>query len=196
VHNLKKFIQTTFGFILLGLIVWGGYELSIVIVSIFKTIDPKLAAGIVVASATVLVSVITVLFSKKQENKANVENHLREKKIPIYKKIIEFIFLITFAEKCGKEQPTEEEMMQFFADTTRDLVIWGSKDIVNAYGDFKDVLSNFAEINDTTAMLAAVEDLFFAIRKDLGHTHKNDKRGDILRLYVNDTYDYFPQLNK
>lgn len=185
-----------FGFITLGLLGWGAYEFIIFIVSIFKSLDPKVTAGIIAASGTVLVSVITVLFSKKQENKANIETHLRDKKIPIYEKIIEFIFLITFAEKCGKEQPSQEEMMQFFADTTQDLVIWGSKDIINAYGNFKDTLIAFSGTNDTAVMMAAVEDLFFAIRKDLGHKHDKSQRGDILRLYINDAYEYFPQLNK
>jgi hypothetical protein len=148
------------------------------------------------ASATVLVSVVSVLFSKKQEHKVDIENQLREKKIPIYENIIEFIFLITFSEKLGKAQPTEKEMIAFFADTTRDLVIWGSKDIVKAFGDFKEMLGTLAENGDTAGMLATVEDFLFAIRKDLGHKHTKVRRGDILRLYINDVDVYFPQLNK
>lgn len=196
---MQKFIkatQTIIGLVVLGLLGWGGYELLIVIASVFKTVDPKLGAGMIAASATVLVSVVSVLFSKKQEHKVDIENQLREKKIPIYENIIEFIFSITFAEKLGKKPPTEQEMIAFFADTTRDLVIWGSKDIVQAFGSFKDKLGSSAASKDTAKMLATVEDFLFAIRKDLGHKHTKITRGEILRLYINDVDTYFPQLNK
>jgi hypothetical protein len=191
-----KVIQTIVGLVVLGLLGWGGYELFVVIASVFKSVDPKLGAGMIAASATVLVSVVSVLFSKKQEHKVDIENQLREKKIPIYENIIEFIFLITFAEKLGKAQPTEQEMIAFFADTTRDLVIWGSKDIVQAFGNFKDKLGSTAANGDTAGMLATVEDFLFAIRKDLGHKHAKITRGEILRLYINDVDTYFPKLNK
>jgi hypothetical protein len=191
VHRIKKILKLIMGFILLGGLTWGGYLLLNYIISIFKTVDPKLAAGMIAGSATILVSVITVMFSKKQEHKVDIQNQLRGKKIPIYENIIEFIFLITFAEKLGKEQPTEQEMIKFFADTTRDLVIWGSKDIVKEFGNFRDTLTNLSTTSNTTQMLACVEDLFFAIRKDLGHNVSGMKRGDILRLYINDTNEYF-----
>ncbi|MCS6096805.1 hypothetical protein ACRN9J_02810 [Shewanella baltica] len=194
--KIVKVLQAIFGLIIIGLLTWGGYKLLLAVALLFKSVDPTLGAGMLAASATVLVSVVSVLFSKKQEHKVDIENQLRVKKIPIYENIIEFIFLITFAEKLGKAQPTEQEMIAFFADTTRDLVIWGSKDIVKAFGDFKDKLGTLAVCGDTAGMLATVEDFLFAIRKDLGHKHTKIKRGDILRLYINDVDAYFPRLNK
>ncbi|PSS67735.1 hypothetical protein [Shewanella algae] len=72
-----KVIQIIGGLIILGLFGWGGYELLVAIVSVFKSVDPKLGAGMIAASATVLVSVVSVLFSKKQEHKVDIENQLR-----------------------------------------------------------------------------------------------------------------------
>ena len=192
-QKIKKVFQLIIGFILIALLIWGAYLLFKAVGAIFSRVDPKLAAGMIAGSATIFVSVITVLFSKKQEHKVDIQNQLREKKIPIYENIIEFIFLITFAEKLGKEQPSEQEMIKFFVDTTRDLVIWGSKDIVKEFGNFRDTLTNLADTSDTTVMLACVEDLFIAIRKDLGHNVSGIKRGEILRLYINDTEMYFPE---
>lgn len=160
--------------------------------AVFQSIDPTLAAGIIAASATVFVSVVTVVLSKRQEQKVEIENQLREKKVPVYEKIIEFIFLITFADKLEKKQPTEKEMIRFFADTTRDLVIWGSHDMVRAFGDFRDSLMSMPVEDDPAHVLASVEDLLFAVRKDLGHD-SDTKRGDILRLYINDLPNYFPK---
>lgn len=122
-----KVIQIIGGLIILGLFGWGGYELLVAIVSVFKSVDPKLGAGMIAASATVLVSVVSVLFSKKQEHKVDIENQLREKKIPIYENIIEFIFLITFAEKLGKAQPTEQEMIAFFLLIPLEILLSGDQ---------------------------------------------------------------------
>lgn len=52
-----------------------------------------LAAGIIAASATVFVSVATVMISKRQEQKAEIAAQLRQKKVPVYEKRNEFIFL-------------------------------------------------------------------------------------------------------
>lgn len=67
----------------------------------FSLINPELAVGIIAACATVFVSVATVVISKKQEQKTLVESNIRQKKIPIYEKIIEFIFRLTFQDKTG-----------------------------------------------------------------------------------------------
>lgn len=190
---MKKFLQVSFSLLLMCLVTYGLYKTTISIWGVFKAIDPTLAAGILAASATILVSVITIMLSKRQEHKVEIEAQLRQKKIPIYEKLIEFIFLITFAEKLGKNQPSEKEMIQFFADTTKDLVVWGSKEMVKAFGDFRENLMSSVEGGEPKKVLATVEDLLFAIRKDLGHKHVGIKRGDILRLYINDLNNYFPK---
>lgn len=187
---MKKIFQILLGFLLIAVLGYGTFIGIIKIWNVFKSIDPTLAAGIIAASATVIVSVVTVILSKKQERKVEIETQLREKKVPVYERIIEFIFLLTFAEKLGKKQPTDKEMIKFFADTTRDLVIWGSHDMVKAFGDFREAMMSIPN-NNPTHILASVEDLLFAVRKDLGH-HSGTKRGDILRLYINDLPDYFP----
>lgn len=187
---MKKILKVLSAILLIALTGYGAYVGFCKVWLVFKSIDP-LAAGIIAASATVVVSVVTVMLSKRQEQKVEIENQLRVKKVPVYEKIIEFIFLITFAEKLGKKQPSEKEMIKFFADTTRDLVIWGSHDMVRAFGDFRESLMSMSNNEDTAHILASVEDLLFAVRKDLGHKHNESKRGDILRLYINDLPEYF-----
>ncbi len=94
--------QVALGLFLLSLILFGVYLLFSKLWDIFSSVDPKLGAGLVMASATIIVSLISVLVSKYLERKEKILNHLREKKIPTYEKIIHFIFSITFAEKLGK----------------------------------------------------------------------------------------------
>jgi len=141
INNTKY--QKYVGILLLCIIVWGCYLLISKIWTILSSVDPNLGAGLIVASATILVSVLSLIFSKKQEQKVEIESQLREKKIPTYEGIINFIFRITFAEKVGKKQPTEKEMIHIFTDTTRDLVVWGSHDMIRAFTKFREELARW-----------------------------------------------------
>ena len=192
--NYKNIFKIMLSFILLAGLISLGYLLITKFWAVFSILDPKLTAALLAASATILVSVISVIFSKRQEQRVAIENQLREKKVPVYEEIINFIFRITFAEKLSKKQPSEKEMIKFFADTTRDLVIWGSHDMIKAFSEFREELVRLFDKHDNApwAIVACVEDLLIAIRNDLGHKHKNIQRGEILRLYITDLPEKFP----
>ncbi|KQA22636.1 hypothetical protein AAY55_16315 [Vibrio metoecus] len=188
---MKKFFQIVFGLVSIAVLVWGTFELLRFIWKLFSTVEPALGAALVAASATVLGFCFVRYFcQKKSESKALIASQLREKKVPVYEKIVNHIFLITFADKLGKQPPTEAENIQFFANTTTELIIWGSKDIVDAFGDFRFQIMKITESTDPKVVMASVEDLLLAIRKDLGHNHPNFKRGQLLRLYINDIEDH------
>ena len=116
---------------------------------------------------------MSVLVSKHLERRATISAHLREKKIPTYEKIISFIFRITFADKLGKDRLTEKEVMQFMAEITQELVIWGSDDMLEAFYNFrkKSIENSNENKEDSYKILFIVEDLLLAIRKDLGHAN-------------------------
>ena len=180
--------QIALGLILLSILMLGGYLLITKVWDVFSSVDPKLGAGLVAASATILVSLFSVLVSKHLERKAEILAHLREKKIPTYEKIINFIFSLTFAEKVGRKQPSEKEMIKFMAEITQELVIWGSDEMLEAFYKFRMMSIENADGNSENPydVLFMVEDLLLAIRKDLGHKNKNISRGKILGLFVND----------
>lgn len=186
--NYKK-IQAVLIFVLLILLVVG---LFFLVKELFSSSKLNFTALI-----TIVVSFATIFFSKQQEYKIKIANQLHEKKIPIYEKIIEFIFSIAFQKKLGEKKPSEKEVMKFFVNTTKDLVIWGSKDIIEAYGNFKEESQNLpnAENNSPMKILSKVEDLMFAIRKDLGHNDIGMKRGDIMRLYITDLSEHLNKSN-
>jgi hypothetical protein len=93
------------------------------------------------------------------------------------------MFTIIFAEKRGEKPPTQEELVRELAAFTEKILIWGSDDVLRAYSRYR---ADAVAGRDPVEMIGAQEDLFFAIRKDLGHKNKNLPRGTILRLFVND----------
>ena len=184
-QNKKQLILS---FILLGIIIYGISLLLSKFWSIFSSVDPKLGVGIIATSGTIIVTLISVLVSKHLERKAQILSHLREKKVPIYEKIINFIFSLTFAEKLGKQAPTEKEIVKFFAEVTQELVVWGSDEMIDAFYKFRTESINNADGLQTepNGILFTVENLLLAIRKDLGHQNKNIPKGKLLSLFIND----------
>ena len=184
----KTTLPILLGFGLLGLSAWGLYKLVLVIWRIFATVNPTLGAGIIAASATVIVSVISVLVAKRIEQKTEIQKELRDRKTPVYEELVAFIFRITFAEKLGQAAVTESEMIQNMAKFTEKLVIWGSDDLVQAWYKFR----MEAVDGKTEGVNAAfsVEEILYAIRQDLGHANKNLGKGKLLGLFINDIRDY------
>jgi len=77
---------------------------------------------------------------------------------------------------------TDGEMTTFMVKFTQGLTIWGSNDVIQKYGEFRQMST--ASPN-AARMAAAVEDILFSIRLDLGHP-SGLRRGDLLRLFIND----------
>ncbi len=192
IHNLLKHLQNKrrplLGLFLIALLVSCVYLLVAKLWTIFSSVDPRLGVGLIVACTTVIVSVVSVLISKHLETKATIQAHLREKKTPTYEKIIKFMFRLVFSEKLGRKKPSDKEMMEFMAEITQELVVWGSDEMLYAFHEFRTASIENAD-NDSANVhdiLLAVEDFLLAIRKDLGHDNKKISRGKILGLFIND----------
>ena len=61
--------------------------------------------------------------------------------------------------------PSEEEIAGFMFKFTQTLIIWGSDDVVLTFVKFRD-----PSLRQQGNILFAVENIWLAIRKDLGHT--------------------------
>lgn len=149
-----------------------------------RAINSDLGVALVASSATIIVSVISVLVAKWAERRSRAEEHQREKKVPIYEKIVTFVFRVAFAEKLHQEMPSEAEMMKFFADLTPELVSWSSPAVIKAFVKFRTGDGQGFDI------MWRVEDLLKAIRSDLGHSDSRLVKGDLLRLFINDVDKY------
>lgn len=186
-RKIVPLAQSLFALILLALIVWGVYFLGITFITGLSRLQSDIAVGIIAASATVIVSVISVVSAKQLENRANIRQELRTKKIPIYEEIISTLFKILFAEKLGKKKLSEVETMAFFVTSSEKLTIWGSDEVVLAFRACRT-----ASLTGTRPeeFLFMYEKLLLAIRKDLGHKNRNFKRGTVLGLFINDIEKY------
>jgi len=190
--KVRQWIFASFGLALIAAIAWELYVVLKAFWSSFNQLNPTVAAGILAAVTTVLVSVVSVLISKHLEQRNNILKELRDKKAPVYEDLLEFIFRIINAEKMGLAPLTEAEVVEKFSSITQRLIIWGSDDVVQALYKFR-IYSTKASIDSKLSglMFLAVENIFLAIRKDLGHRNKGLTTGKILGTFVNDLHKLF-----
>jgi hypothetical protein len=172
---------------LLGGIAWGVYFVVAKVFRSLTNIKSDISVAIVAASATITVSIVSLVISKVMETRATIIQELRAKKVPIYEELISTMFKFQFAEKLGEERMSEAELIRFFANLTEKLTIWGSDGIIRAFSDSRLASSRIANPED---ILFIYENLLLEIRKDLGHKNKNLKRGTILSLFINDIEQY------
>ena len=170
--------------VLAGL-VWGLYTVLANLVVYLMMLNPNVAASIIAASATVLMATLSVLLSKYLEIRALVFKEHRDKKIPIYEDLIRFFFRVMFQSKKGKPL-SGSEMLNFFEGFVEKVTVWGSDDVVKAFGDFKRRAPEIQAGDDPKEIIFLSEKLLFAIRRDLGHKNKNLKQGDLLSLFIID----------
>lgn len=180
---------------LLGMVV--GVLLAIVIVvgvfwlawsglDAFTRLNPTVASGVVTASVTIIVSVLSVLISKNLEQRRAIDQQVREKKLPGYEALIKLILDVIYAEKLGKKMK-DEELIRRFVDVSQQLLVWGSDDVVKAWSAYRLKLVNGVPTENS---LPDFERLLVAIRKDTGHTSSTIVKGDLLSLFLNDAHKY------
>jgi hypothetical protein len=186
---VKRIASFALGLVMLGGIGWG---LVVLVQSIWRAlieVNPTVAAAILAGATTIVVSVASVLVAKHLEQRNNIRKELRDKKAPVYEELIEFVFLILYSEKMKLPAMSEAEIVAKFGGITRKLIIWGSDDVVHALYKFR----RFSNLEDKSSALTimAVEEMFLAIRRDLGHANKNLGPGKILGTFVNDVHKLF-----
>jgi hypothetical protein len=169
---------------------WGAYELVVRVAHWFALLRSELATAVVAASAAALVSLLSVSATKFFERRDTFEREARIKKIPGYEKIISFIFAIVQRGKPGVPAMPVEEMIRRNTDLTENVIVWGSDTVLRAFGEFRVASLQLGKDQGMPQLLITLEDLMLAIRKDLGYQNAKIKRGDVLRLFLNDLAQY------
>ena len=158
--------------------------------TLFASLDKTVAASIVAASATVIVSVVSVVVGNLYVYYLRVQRENRSKKIPVYEALLEFMFRFLGATEA-KPAPTDEEGREFMAKFNRDFMVWGDDRVVAAWVSWRKHAGRAPE--NTKEAMFLIEDLIRAIRRDVGHRNRRLNEGDILSIFVNDMHTMLPR---
>lgn len=184
-------IITTIGaFVVLLVAIAALYALCSQLISAFAAVDPKFGVALIAAAGTIVVSVISVVVSRYLEARATIRKEHREKKIPVYEGLLNFMFKVTMGVKTGKA-PDEKEIIEFMSSFTQRSMVWATDDVLNAWIKFRGASIDEEEMKmKPFGVMFIYEDLIRAIRKDLGHKNKGLTNGKLLSLFVTDIAKY------
>lgn len=190
---MARILSLAFGLLLLAAIGYGLYELLRLSFSAFASLDKSVAAAIIAASATILVSVITVVIGNVYASRVQIQKENRDRKIPVYEELFTFFFRFMNTDKTG-EVVGEREFGEFGQHFNRQFMVWGSDAVVSAYVRWRRFITDEKKRQaEPKESLFLFEDLVYAIRKDLGHRNNGLSSGDILALFVNDIQSILPR---
>ncbi|WP_183565119.1 hypothetical protein [Mucilaginibacter sp. SP1R1] len=178
---------TIIGFILLfGVVGYLGYILISTFIKSIQLVSPNIIAAIIAG----LVTVTGYFISRNFERKKIIEQQIREKKLPVYEEFINFLFNVMMSSKTDTPV-SDKEMEKFLIDFNKKSIIWLSDNSLNAFIKWRSAAVNAANSSDKTIQnLFIMEELLLEFRKDIGHSNKGLKRGDLLTMFVNDMEQY------
>jgi hypothetical protein len=150
----------------------------------FLASSPSVQAAIIAGFVTIIGSVITIVFSARNQKRREIEAEHRKQKAEMYDSFMEMWFDNLLKEKTGAESVTESDLLVKMIGFTRKMTVWGSDEVLREFIRFREAVTQ--QTDAPMESLILLENLLFAMRRDLGHDNKNLNQTDLLRLFIND----------
>ena len=172
--------------IVLGFLVWA-------LLRGLAGLDPRLLAAFITLFGTVAISVISVVMTRRWEQRLAVEQERRNRKIPSYEEFLEFLFQLLKSSKDKEQSISQEDMEKSLTKFTQKLVLWGDDEVIKEFLNWRRAAVRGGA---GAEMVFTFERILYAIRSDLGHSNKGLGRGDLLSLFVNDMDEVLRDANQ
>jgi hypothetical protein len=202
---MKKIYKTTslyiyriMAIVFIIFVCYGLYHLIFLLISKIDKIDANMFSIIVGGFVAITGYFITRHFERKKES----EQKIREQKIPVYERFIDFYFEKFREIKKNRgfiKSEENNELMDFFWDMKRKSILWLSDDTFHAYLNWEKqyreelrLLKKSGENYDNDKLVAyylRFTDVLLEFRKDIGHKNRNIKSEDISSLIISDFKD-------
>lgn len=188
---VKKILRFILSIIIITIFVYSLYAFFSYVRAIFSDLPKEVLAPIIAGLFTVIVSLITVYLSKYLERKSTIEQEQRPKKVEIYLELIHSILSLMPTQDNRQKPMSQDEIIVFIKKFTETVIIYGSNDVILAWSNWRNKLI-IADPNKSFELLLELENVIFAIRKDLGHKKGKFKQKDVLRMFINDIDSAIP----
>lgn len=166
--------------VVIALIKWL-IECFVSIISKVEKMDAVVITAIIAGVVSIIGVIISSIVGKRLEFKKSRQEYLAQKREKPYGDFIEMVYKLMLHSKDGEY--SQEEMVKDLSSFSREITLWGSKDVVKKWVQFR----NNAKSSDKVAAaanLALIDEIMNAMRKDLGT--KKAGRDELLKFFVND----------
>lgn len=159
-----------------------------------RALEAQILVGLMSSGALVLGAVLTNVNGRIQQAQLEIEQDLRNKRIPVYSKVAE-TFMSRLTNTPSKKPLSDAKLQERFAEITPELLLWASDSVIKEWARWRATAYEnglpSAQEQDGGEDLAAIldfESLIYAIRQDLGYSGSSLFEGEILGLFINDIH--------
>lgn len=180
--RIKNAISALFGLLIIAGFLYAGYHIAIETLVLLSNLKDEVLAALIGAMATVLVGVTATIISQKQSKQRDIEESHRSKKVEIYKGYLDAVagLIARENENVSKEGMTNQELVDYLLEFKTDILLWGSPKVIKRQLAFQEASKDGGDV------IIAVDNLYRAIREDIGLSNKGLNRHELIKLSLSD----------
>lgn len=167
-------------FVVFAWTIWLLFEYFVVFL---EKANPSVSAAIIGGMTTVMAGIIVAVLTQRQIKNRELDEAHREKKVEIYHRFLEVI-----AQTILKKNPnvsikvlSDKELINYIVSFKTDLILWGSPKVINALLKFE-----HSSKNREDSVLLVVDELYRAIREDIGLSNHGLKQNQLIKIFLTD----------
>lgn len=183
--RLKQIFHLLLGIALIALAGYCVWRVALFFIDKMQQVNSSVAAAIIGAMATVTAGIVVVMITQKQTKIREIEEAHREKKVEIYDKFLTIIIRVLKGanENIKCEPISEQELIELLVEYKREILLWGSPQVIKAQLHYEAVAGN------TYLMFHAIDNLYRAIREDIGLSNKGLQPLELFKLFLKDPHE-------
>ncbi len=151
-------------------------------------LEQAFSAEILILAGLGIGALLFLTWQQQRTMTEQMRRDLRDRRAGVYREVVKFYLEIMLWEKLGKEPKTEEEVIRFHARVTPQLLMWASDPVIKRYAQLRN--QTLEGESNSVDLIFEFEKLFLCMRKDLGHSNRGLRKGDVLSLFVKDITQY------
>ncbi len=194
---MKKVISFAFTLLVAISVIYLFYLAFYLIFEGIKALYHGVDGTVRATSITAFVTVVTFLVGKLWEQSRERKVKINSEKIAVYKRFFDFYFDMFSHEKIHGKPKDSSEVVRELVEFQKDLVFWGSDQVLRAYLNFKDELAHFTSRKSghssgdqaqkaLASVMKSVAALLVAMRRDIGYSFTAFNAKDLGRLQLDD----------
>lgn len=191
--KFKSFLSLMFALALIVLVGWLVWLGGLWLLGIFVDMEPTTRSAVLAFVGVLSVPLITLLTQMWLGRKTSREQAMREKRTEFYEAVIA-LFMSLFSQSKGVNgdgEPNPEWVAKMNALTPQ-MLLYASKDFIESWNRFRSVSAESSSGTGSMGtealnrMIAAMEQIFVAARRDLGHRVGSGDQGVYASTFIND----------
>lgn len=178
-----KKTSISIGLILIAAIGYGLYAATVNLYELLTLLRPEILAAIISAMATAFVGIAAVVINQRQSKQRDIDETHRPKKVEIYEGFLDAVSKVMSEgnENVSIKGLSEQELVDYLIEYKTDIILWGSPGVIKQQLEFERVAKE-----DIDNIFIAVDNLYKAIRDDIGLSNKGLNNYELVKMYLKD----------